>query len=366
MEEFVFLGWLTPVLALVGLVVLWRRSRALALLLGIVVVVPVVLAFGTNLPIYSPLWHAFPPLQFPRVPERLLPLADLALAALVAFAAAGLAARARGLAAAVSAALLVLVTADLAVQPFEAAAADPGNAAYRALADAPPGRVLELPLVEPGVHIGSVYDYYALQAPRERLSGYSTIAPKRAVDFYFRMNRLSCGVWLPGDLEEIERLGVREVVFHRGVYRQHYRPGAWFAWRGLQEQGYRPVAGDDTVTFFSGSGEIAPPPVPEPGTDRPVLCEGWRGRAMVEREASFWIHGGGTLELHVSSLGQTTAQVWVDGRPQDDVEVARTRTFTVPLGVERWHSIALEVPRLFRTKPPSGLRLVQLVVRPAD
>ena len=124
MEEFVFLGWLTPVLALVGLVVLWRRSRALALLLGVVAVVPVVLAFGTTLPIYSPLWHSFPPLQFPRVPERLLPLADLALAALVAFAAAGLAARARGFAAAVSAALLVLVTADLAVQPFEAAAAD--------------------------------------------------------------------------------------------------------------------------------------------------------------------------------------------------------------------------------------------------
>jgi hypothetical protein len=364
MEEFVFLGWLTPVLALVGLVVLWRRSRALALLLGVVAVVPVVLAFGTNLPIYSPLWHAFPPLQFPRVPERLLPLANLALAALVAFAAAGLAARARGLVAAVSAALLVLVTADLAVQPFEAAAADPGNAAYRALADAPPGRVLELPLVEPGVHFGSVYDYYALQAPRERLSGYSTIAPKSAVDFYFRMNRLSCGVWLPGDREEIDRLGVREVVFHHGVYRQHYRPGAWFAWRGLQEQGYRPAAGDDTVTFFSGSGEIAPSPVPEPAAGRPVLCEGWRGRAMVEREASFWIHGGGTLDLHVSAPGQTTAQVWVDGRPQDDVDVARTRTFTVPLGVERWHSIALEVPRLLRTKPPSGLRLVQLVVRP--
>ena len=87
---------------------------------------------------------------------------------------------------------------------------------------------------------------------------------------------------------------------------------------------------------------------------------------MVERAASFWINGGGTLELQVSAPGQTTAQVWVDGRPQDEVEVARTRTFTVPLGVERWHSIALEVPRLFRTKPPSGLRLVQLVVRPAD
>jgi hypothetical protein len=357
MEEFVFLGWLTPVLALGGLVFLWRRSRALAILLGIVAVVPVLLAFGTNLPLYSPLWHAFPPLQFPRVPERLLPVADLALAALVAFAAAGLAARARGFAAAVSVGLLVLVTADLAVQPFEAAAADPGNAAYRALANAPPGRVLELPLVEPGVHFGSVYDYYALQAPRERLSGYSTIAPKRAVDFYFRMNRLSCGVWLPGDREEIDRLGVREVVFHRGVYRQHYRPGAWFAWRGLQEQGYRPAAGDDTIRFFSSNGEIAPPPVPEPPASRPVLCEGWRGRAMVERAASFWINGGGNLELHVESPGRVVLRIWIDGRPAGEIDIAGKTVFTLPIGASGWHSVALAVPRLFPTKPPSALRL---------
>ena len=363
-EEFVFLGWLTPVLAVVGLIFLWRRARALALLLGVVAVVPALLALGTNLPLYSPLWHAFPPLQFPRVPERLLPLTDLALAALVAFAAAGLASRARGKATAVSAALLLLLTADLAVQPFEAAAADPGNAAYRTLADAPPDRVLELPLVEPGVHFGSVYDYYALQAPRERVSGYSTLAPGRAIDFYFNMNRLSCGVWLPGDRARIEALGVRQVVFHRGLYRQARVPGAWFGWRGLQAQGYRPTGDTATVTYFGEGGEIAAPPVPEPRRDRPVLCEGWRGRAMVEREASFWINGGGGLELHVSAAGRTRAQVWVDERPIRPIDVSGTRTFSVPLGVERWHSVALKVERLFRTKPPSGLRIEQLIVKP--
>jgi hypothetical protein len=363
-EEFVFLGWLTPVLAVIGLTFLWRRARALALLFGVAAVVPVLLALGTNLPFYSPLWHAFPPLQFPRVPERLLPLADLALAALVAFAAAGLATRARGRAVAVSAALLVLVTADLAVQPFEAAAADPGNPAYRTLAEAPPGRVLELPLVEPGVHYGSVYDHYALQAPRERLSGYATLAPKQAVDFYFGMNRLSCGVWLPGDREELAALGVRHVVFHGGLYRQAQVPGAWFGWRGLQAQGYLPTGNTGPVTYFGESGEIAAPPVPEPRRDRPVLCEGWRRATMVEREASFWINGGGALELHVSAASGTVARVWVDGRAQGSVDVARTRTFSVPLGVPRWHSVALQVPRLFPTNPPSGLRIEQLIVRP--
>jgi hypothetical protein len=365
-EEFVFLGWLTPVLAVIGLVFLWRRARALALLFGLVAVVPALLALGTNTPLYSPLWHAFPPLQFPRVPERLLTLTDLALAPLVAFAAAGLASRARGKAAAVSAALLLLVTADLGVQPFEAAAADPDNAAYRTLADSPPGRVLELPLFEPGAHFGSVYDYYALQAPRERLSGYSTLAPERAVDFYFSKNRLSCGVWLPGDREELAALGIRHVVFHSGLYRQARMPGTWFAWRALQAEGRRPTGGTETVTFFGESGEIAAPPVPEPTKERPVLCEGWRGRAMVEREASLWIHGAGTLELHVGAAGRLLARVWVDGRVQGEIDVSRTRTFSVPLGVERWHSVAFEVDRLFPTRPPSGLRLERLIVKPPN
>jgi hypothetical protein len=365
-EEFVFLGWLTPLLALAGLVLLWRGARALALVLGLAAILPALLALGTNLPLYSPLWHAFPPLQFPRVPARLLPITDLALAALVAVAAAAIARRVGARAAAVSAAVLALVTLDLAVQPFESAAADPANPAYRALAAAPSGRLLELPLVEPGVHYGSVYDYYALQAPRERLSGYSTLAPRSAVDFYFRMNRLSCGVWLPGDEDVLTELGVTNVAFHRGLYRQAQMPGAWFGWRGLQEAGYRPAGGDESVTYFAESGAIAAPPVPEPRADRPVLCQGWRGRRMVEAQAPFWIHGGGTLELHVAAPGRTTARVWVDGRELEPVDVSRTSTLLLPLGVSRWHSVTLEVARLFPTKPPSGLTIERLIVRPSD
>jgi hypothetical protein len=365
-EEFVFLGWLTPALAIVGLALLWRHARPLAVLLGVTAVVPIVLALGTNTPLYSPLWHAFPPLQFPRVPARLLPLTDLAFAGLVAFAAAHLARRFAALAAPVAAALLIAVAADLAVQPLESAAADPGNAAYRALANAPKGRLLELPLFEPGVHYGSVYDYYAFQAPRERLGGYSTIAPESAVDFYFRLNRLSCGVWLEGDREELNALGVRYVAFHEGLYRQGRVPGAWFAWRGLQEAGYRPVAGTGAVTLFGPGGTITPSPLREPPLDRPVMCEGWRGGTMIEHQAPFWVHVGGTLELHVSAPGRVTTRVWVDGDELEPVEVSGAETFSVDLRVPRWHSVMLEVERLFPTKPPSGLRLERVILRPAE
>jgi hypothetical protein len=96
------------------------------------------------------------------------------------------------------------------------------------------------------------------------------------------------------------------------------------------------------------------------------MCEGWRGRTMVEHQAPFWIHGGGDLELHVTAPGRVTARVWVDGVEREPVEVTGSKTFSVRLEVARWHSITLQVARLFPTKPPSGLRLQRLIVRPAE
>ena len=89
-EEYVFLGWLTPALALIGLWAI-RRRRGLALFLGLAAVVPCVLALGASVPLYEPLWRALPPLRFARVPERLMPIACLAIAALVACAIDGVA-----------------------------------------------------------------------------------------------------------------------------------------------------------------------------------------------------------------------------------------------------------------------------------
>src|SRR5215217_6546795 len=86
-ETFVFLGWLTPALALAGLVLLLRARRyAIAAVLSLAVVVPIVFALGTHLPTYRLARHVVPHLKVARVPERLLPIACLALAALLAYA----------------------------------------------------------------------------------------------------------------------------------------------------------------------------------------------------------------------------------------------------------------------------------------
>jgi hypothetical protein len=363
-ERFVYLGWLLPVLAVVGAVVLWRSGRrALTAVLGAAAVVPPLLALGTNLPIYELLWDAFPPLRFPRVPGRLMPIADLAVAALAAVAAARLVAAAGRRAALAAGALVVLVAADLLVFPLGSSSADPGNEAYAALRSEPPGRVLELPLFEPGIHYGSVYDYFQLQAPRERPGGYSTLVPREAYDFYFLRNRLSCGVWLPGDEETLADIGVRYVTFHAGMYEQGRVPGAWFGWQGLVENGFSPAARGGRVTLFARTGQAAlPVPVPEPTDGKPLFCEGWNGRVMDERQAPFWIHGTGALQLVVSAPEATPATVWVDGEiaGRITVDAGTTVEVEVELMDDGWHAVVLEVPRLLEATPPQGLELESL------
>src|SRR5207237_8928112 len=72
-ESFVFLGWLTPFVAIAGFALIVRaRRRGLAVALGLGALVPVLLALGTHLPLYAFIWHHFAPLRYPRVPERLM------------------------------------------------------------------------------------------------------------------------------------------------------------------------------------------------------------------------------------------------------------------------------------------------------
>jgi hypothetical protein len=185
-ERFVYLGWLLPVAALVGLGLCWINTspfgRRLGLVLGLGALVPCLLALGSNLPGYGLLWRNTP-LGSTRVPERLMPIACLCLAALAAHAIACVGstqARSRLAAVAIAVAAGALVVADLWVPLYDPLNADPDNPVYARVAEAPPGRLLESPVLPPDDYAGSVYLYYAMQAPRERVLGYSTSAPPEA------------------------------------------------------------------------------------------------------------------------------------------------------------------------------------------
>jgi hypothetical protein len=177
LESAVFLGWLLPLVAIVGAVALVLQARyGLAAALSVGVAVPCLLALGANLPGYRSLWEHVPGFEETRVPGRFMPIACLCLAALVAVAADRLRRPV------LVAGLVVLLVLDLrlGVTRYHSTAADPDNEAYAALADAGPGRLLELPVHLPDRQEASVYLYYAMQAPRERPAGYSTTAPKAA------------------------------------------------------------------------------------------------------------------------------------------------------------------------------------------
>ncbi len=352
-ERYVYLGWLLPVLAVAGLVLLARRRRGLAILLGLAALVPALLALGTNLPLYETLRDVFPPLRYPRVPGRFLPLANLALAALAAVAVAAVLARFEGRRrTAVAAAFLALVAADLLVFPLRSSEADPGNTAYAALAERGPGRVLELPIFQRGKgQFGSVYQYYTLQAPRERPTGYA-LAPEEVYEFTERFNRLDCGAWLPGDREELERLGIRSVVWHGGLYEQSKTPGAWHAWEGLRRAGLGIAAGRPPVLLWErGPGAGSPVGVRQPRVSEPLLCDAWVDGELALHEGALWLYGKGRADLELEADAPTVVSVYVDGRAVErDLLVDGRTTVSVDLPDRAWH------PFVVRGAP--GLRLV--------
>lgn len=240
-ETFVFLGWLTPLLALVGLALLLReRCYGISALLAAAVVIPVAFALGTHLPTYRLARHVVPGLKATRVPERLLPLACLALAALLAVALR----KARPWLVAL---VLVLIAADLHVPLYHATRADEGNAAAAAVRHARPGRLLELPTFEPDVHLNSTYLYYAMTAQRERPAGYSTTAPRPAYRTMRTLHALTCGTW-SGD---VTRLRIRYIAIHGAFYGRLFPRCRSRAEAMLRRHGFHRLAADGTLTVWA-------------------------------------------------------------------------------------------------------------------
>ncbi|HSC51350.1 MAG TPA: hypothetical protein VLD16_13895, partial [Gaiellaceae bacterium] len=335
LESFVFLGWLVPLLALAGLVLLVLARRWwLAVVLAVGALVPMLLALGTHFPLYSTLWHHLAPLRYPRVPERFMPVACLCLAALVAVAAA----RLRWILVAV---LLVVVAADLRVSIYDAAAAYRGTGAYEGLTA--PGRLLELPVLNPDVHLGSIYFWYDQYARRERPGGYSTIAPQPAARLSLRLSALNCGDWRRDDDALLRRLGIRYVAFHRGLAGDR----EWFGWRELLRHGFGQVQRDDGVTMLERGRSGGSSPVPEP-TARVVFCEGWSARSPRYRHAALWARGRVRLVLTTRRPVRTVLSL--DGRTVDRRVVAGP--VAVGLGGPGWHLVGVDVARADR-----GLRV---------
>ncbi|HET8568319.1 MAG TPA: hypothetical protein VFM93_04965, partial [Candidatus Limnocylindria bacterium] len=237
-----------PLAALAGLVLVARSNRALAAVLGLGALVPVLLALGANTPLYEPLWDVVPGLGQTRVPPRFLPIACLCLAALAAFALERVPWRYAALAA------IPLVALDLRVDSYRPMGADEGNEAYAAIDGR--GGLLELPVFRPESLEGSVYLYYVMQAPRERPFGYSTTAPRAADRLALRFRGLECGRL--ADLRPtLRRLDVRYVALHVARYRDRRSSCVSGARSTLSSEGFIPIAGDNELEMLASSARAA-------------------------------------------------------------------------------------------------------------
>jgi len=219
------------------------------------------------------------------------------------------------------------------------------------------GRLLELPVFDPGVHYGSVYLWYDTAALRQRPGGYSTTAPKPAKAIADRLERLNCGDWSGNMAGELKRLGVGAIALHRGLYvRNPAVPSSgWFAAQGLLAHGWQVQRTAGPVWLFERGGIGIAPKRVEPAHSKPIFCQGWfantgSGRYMSETHAPFWIYGNGLLELDFAA-SPLTPRITVDGRPGLD------------LGRPGWHLVSVDVPRLRQApgeKRKVGLRLIRL------
>jgi hypothetical protein len=201
LEGIVYLGWTILPLAVIGLAILLARRRwGLSLALGLGALVPILFALGANLPGYETLWRHLPGLRHTRVPERLLPIACLALAALVAVAVS----RWRWPGTAAIVALILFV--DMRLGFFHETAAGEHNRAYAALRAEPDGRLLELPVFPPGEQDNAVYLYYRMQTPRPGPAGYTTTAPRTADRVLRELRADACS--------HLEDLGIEYLAVH--------------------------------------------------------------------------------------------------------------------------------------------------------
>ena len=212
-----------------------------------------------------------------------MPIADLALAALLAFAAAEAIRRAGRRGTAVAAALLVLVALDLGAEPVSATAADPDNAAYAALSGPGGFSTSRSSTRDP---LRSVYDYYALQARSERPQGYNTLGSKARLRLRVHLQPHLLRNLAPGRRGHARAARVCSILLHRGRLRAGSRPLRLVRVDGLEEAGWAPTAQGGAVTLFARGSSSAPPPLRRsPSRAEPVFCQGWRDGTTTELQA---------------------------------------------------------------------------------
>ena len=225
---------------------------------------------------------------------------------------------------------IALVLVDLHARVYEKSAA---GRSRRAVVSTAGGRLLELPVFDPGVHYGSVYLWYDTAAQRERPAATRRPRRRRRRRSADRLHRLNCGDWSEQHRRRAARLDIGAITLHRGLYARNpaVPSTGWFAW---QEPARARLAVQKTagpVWLFERARHR---PRCRSASSRPrrepMFCQGWfadtgSGRYMSETHAPFWIYGSGEIRARVRSV-VAAAACDVDGSAGLDAAARRAGT----------------------------------------
>lgn len=178
-------------------------------------------SFGPSAGLYTALFHAVPVFSFLRAPARFGIVVVLALVVGIGYAVAWAAARWPARARAAGALLALAMTAELATMPLPLPEAAPLNTAYRILATARPGPVVEFPFFYNRSDFPRHAEYmlYSTYHWQPLVNGYSDHIPQAFRDMVIPLSSFptieSFGI--------LERKRARYVVFHLNYYDRRSR-----------------------------------------------------------------------------------------------------------------------------------------------
>lgn len=228
-SEVLFPGVLTTLLGLTGLVVAARRSvddvvpaaRETAVFYGLTGALGFWVSFGPSAYLYTLFFHAIPVFSFLRAPARFGIVVVIALVVGMGLSIAWLARRwpARGRVAGF--AVSALLVAELATLPLGLPEVEPPNVAYRLLATARPGPVVELPFFYQRSDFPrhAYYMLYSTYHWQPLINGYSDHIPQDFRDMVIPMSSFPTRE----SFALLEQRRARYAVFHLDFYDRRNR-----------------------------------------------------------------------------------------------------------------------------------------------
>lgn len=322
---------------------------------------------ATGVPLYEFVFEHLPFANGSRTPGRIIPIAIVAAAVLVALAYAWLGTRMRsiGLRVLIGLALVAWIAVDFKFTNATMATLAGPNRAYEAI-DPARGTAIGLPLQQEAEHyLHATYQYYAIVNDVRMVNGHSSMFPPGWDALMLRVRKLNEGVATRDVIDELQRRGVRYIVAHGTAFEPHVTPMAIAVL--ARNPALRKVAEDDgVVTFEIVAPERAPTAITPEDFTAAVLATsghvqadgttqaggvqaltGWYSREAYPGQPAFrWMEGTTALLMVEPKPGRDNIELRFDFRcPMGGLEIAGpgVAVDVVPSKIEGWSSARVRV-----------------------